>query len=76
MRRIYWGAPLVQETRLWCTNKDKTSVSGQRNGTAAEQWATFLIGVGCGKPLFHQMHKSGIFRHTLIDFNPHSTKYM
>ena len=37
MHRIYWGAPLVQETRFWCTNKDRTSVSGQRKETVAEQ---------------------------------------
>ena len=29
--------PLVQETRFWCTNKDKTSVSGQWKETVAEQ---------------------------------------
>ena len=28
---------LVQETRFWCTNKDKTSVSGQWKETVAEQ---------------------------------------
>ena len=53
MHRIYWGAPLVQETcfwctkwnkrcvvqetRFWCTNKDKTSVSGQWKESVAEQ---------------------------------------
>ena len=70
MHRIYWGAPLVQETcfcvpngqkdavgtgnallvyqmdkkmplvqekHFWCTNKDKTSVSGQWKETVAEQ---------------------------------------
>lgn len=25
----------------------------------------YVIGVGCGKPLFHPIHKPGIFRHTL-----------
>ena len=35
--------PLVQETRFWCTNKDKTSVSGQWKETVAEQWVSFLI---------------------------------
>ena len=29
--------PLVQERRFWCTNKDKTSVSGQWKETVAEQ---------------------------------------
>ena len=29
--------PLVQETRFWCANKDKTSVSGQWKETVAEQ---------------------------------------
>ena len=29
--------PLVQETRFWCTNEDKTSVSGQWKQTVAEQ---------------------------------------
>ena len=29
--------PLVQETHFWCTNKDRTSVSGQWKETVAEQ---------------------------------------
>ena len=29
--------PLVQEKRFWCTNKDKTSVSGQWKESVAEQ---------------------------------------
>jgi len=29
--------PLVQETCFWCTNEDKTSVSGQWKETVAEQ---------------------------------------
>ncbi len=29
--------PLVQEKRFWCTNKDKTSVSGQWKETVAKQ---------------------------------------
>ena len=29
--------PLVQEKHFWCTNKDKTSVSGQWKETVAEQ---------------------------------------
>ena len=35
--------PLVQETRFWCTNKDKTSVSGQWKETVGEQEVSFLI---------------------------------
>ena len=26
MHRIYWGAPLVQETRFWCTKWNKRCV--------------------------------------------------
>ena len=29
--------PLAQEKHFWCTNKDKTSVSGQWKETVAEQ---------------------------------------
>ena len=29
--------PLVQETRFWCNNEDKTSVPGQWKETVAEQ---------------------------------------
>ena len=29
--------PSVQEKHFWCTNKDKTSVSGQWKETVAEQ---------------------------------------
>ena len=29
--------PLVQEKHFWCTNKDRTSVSGQWKETVAEQ---------------------------------------
>ena len=45
MHRIYWGAPLVQETRFWSTYKDKTSVLGQWKETVDEQWAAFQIHV-------------------------------
>lgn len=56
--------------RSFCVQNIPGRIFGAGNAllvyqTNQEATATFLIGIGCGKPLFHPKHKPGIFCYTL-----------